>query len=440
MLSDTEADMYEAVAARTGLAVQDAWHKRLEDILGALDTAARQARLSVSSYLDQSAIDQPVWRRILSAVTIGETRFLRQKSWFAQVERLALMPLINLRRRENTLKLSLWSAGCSTGEEAYTLAMLLRKSLPDIDAWDIDIHATDIREGAIEAARRGEYDRRQLRELEDRDILQFFAPASPALLAVSPALRGMVGFHVENLADHAGFTVPTRKFDLILCRNVLMYLKPDMQRSVATYLTRALRNGGWLAVSPAEASAEWFKPLLPVNAPEAIFFVKRPAPSPDKPRNVEPVEPIANEPIRAAAPKLTPAAPMDAKAAFDELRLLADRGDLAEARARCQSLLATDGLDNDATILLAEICSELNDAPAAYEAAKRAVYLSPSSSHAHMLLAGALSRLGHGVRARKSWVTATRLARTETSRSAADSDSRQAGAGLPDGRDDTCQV
>jgi chemotaxis protein methyltransferase CheR len=408
-------DLHAAIAARTGLAVQGTWHKRLDGIVAELNASAKLGLgQPISTYLDQSGIDTPVWRKILSAVTIGETRFLRQKSWFAQIERLALIPLINKRRQENFLRLRLWSAGCSTGEEAYTLAMLLRKLLPDIDAWDIQIHATDIREEAIEEARRGEYDRRQLRELEDRDIAAFFRPTASSLFSASPELRRMVAFHVENLVDCARLAAPIRQFDLILCRNVLMYLRPEAQRGVAAYLTRALSSQGWLAVSPAEASAEWFKPLIPVNAPEAVLFARQPAPPSEKRRIAESFEPIAPETtLAAAATVAAPKAAVETRFTVEDLRRLANRGDLVEARRRCQSFLADDGLDGDASLLLAEICSELNDTHAAYEAAKRAVYLSPSSSHAHMLLAGALSRMGHNARARKAWATARTLARAE---------------------------
>jgi hypothetical protein len=239
----------------------------------------------------------------------------------------------------------------------------------------------------------------------------------------------MVVFEAENLVDRATANTPARKFDLILCRNVLMYLRPEAQRHVATYLTQALSSQGWLAVSPAEASAEWFKPLAPVNAPEAVFFVKQPAPSADKRRNVEPLEPAAREIVQVRNTAAAPKTPVEAKFTLEDLRLLANRGDLAEARLRCQSFLAADGLDGDASVLLAEICSELNDTRGAYEAAKRAVYLSPASSHAHMLLAGALSRLGQGARARKAWSTARTLARAE-----ANSASEPTKTGSPDGQ------
>jgi chemotaxis protein methyltransferase CheR len=429
-----EADLHDAIAARTGLAVQGTWHSRLGGILEELNrSAALGIGQPLSAYLVQSGIDTPVWRKILSAVTIGETRFLRQRSWFAQIERLALKPLIAKRRQENFLRLRLWSAGCSTGEEAYTLAMLLRKLLPDADAWDIQIHATDIREEAIEGARRGEYDRRQLRELEEQDVAAFFKRTARSLFSASPVLRRMVSFHVENLVDCARSTAPVRQFDLVLCRNVLMYLKPEAQRDVAAYLAGTLSSQGWLAVSPAEASAEWFKPLVPVNAPEAVLFARQPAPdgkrrSPESPATREP-KPTPIPATVAAAPAAAPAA----RFTLDDLRGLANRGRLAEARERCQSFLAADRLDGAASLLLAEICSELNDTPAAYEAAKRAVYLSPSSSHAHMLLAGALSRLGHNARARKAWTTARRLARAEVK--AAD----DANAGSPDGQG-ACQT
>jgi tetratricopeptide (TPR) repeat protein len=200
-----------------------------------------------------------------------------------------------------------------------------------------------------------------------------------------------------------------------------MYLKPDMQRNVAGYLTRALGNQGWLAVTPAEASAEWFKPLIPVNVPEAIFFSKQPSVATGERHYAALGEPIGHEvyaPTPIEMPTVAAKAPIDVKLELEDLRLLANRGDLAEARLRCLSLLETDNLDSNASILLAEICSELNDAPAAYEAAKRAVYLSPASSHAQMLLAGILSRLGHDARARKAWTTARSLARVETDRSA----------------------
>jgi len=414
------AVLMDVVASRLGLSVQESWRVRLQPVAEALAMPAAGESLNVfRRQLESERLDTPAWRRIIAAVTIGETRFLRQKSWFRQIERLALGPLIRRCRQQNTLSLRLWSAGCATGEEPYTLALMLRELLPDFAAWRIEILATDIHSDALEAAERGEYDARQLRELEAWQISRFFVPSGRSRFTVAPELRQGVKFRILNLSEHAaaGSDNGDGSFDLILCRNVLIYLTPPVQRSVATHLVGALKPRGWLAVSPAEASAEWFKPLTPVNAAEAILFCNLPAALRPAGLVVHPVE-IVTPPASVTAvigqPRVLRFAETDPSAKLQELRLLADRGDLAEARTQCQALLAADRLNGAASLLLAEICSELNDLPAAYETARQAVYLAPSSAHAHFLLAGALSRLGRGAQARKALAVARTLTDTAT--------------------------
>jgi chemotaxis protein methyltransferase CheR len=412
--------LMEIVASRLGLSVQETWRTRLHAIVEALAMPADPERRRILlRQWERERLDIPAWRRIINAVTIGETRFLRQKSWFRQIERLALAPLIRHCRQQNTLSLCLWSAGCSTGEEPYTLALMLRELLPDFAAWTIEIHATDIHGDAIEAAERGEYEARQLRELEDWQIARFFVPAGPSRFAVAPDLRRGVKFRNLNLTEFAAADLGGGEgsFDLIICRNVLMYMAPPVQRIVATSLVNALKPRGWLAVSPAEASAEWFKPLIPVNAAEAILFSKAPvAPraSPPLTRHADPSAAHSSSTAEIKSPAIEPIAPTDLSAKLRALRLLADRGLLEEARTQCQAVLAVDRLNSEASLLLAEICSELNDLPAAYEAARQAVYLAPSSPHAHFLLAGALSRLGRIAPARKALSVARALADGES--------------------------
>ena len=411
--------LMDLVAVRLGLSVQESWRVRLHAIAEALAMPADPERRRILlRQWERERLDTPAWRRIIAAVTIGETRFLRQKSWFRQIERLALAPLIRRCRQQNTLSLRLWSAGCSTGEEPYTLGLMLRELLPDFAAWRIEIHATDIHGDAIAAAERGEYEARQLRELEDWQIARFFVPAGPSRFSVAPDLRRGVKFQNVNLTEFAaaGFGGGEDGFDLIICRNVLMYMAPPVQRNVATSLVNALKPHGWLAVSPAEASAEWFKPLIPVNAAEAILFFNPPV-APRAAAAERPAEPFAGHSVRSEAvepPVARPVPVTDIAARLRELRSLADRGVLEEARLQCRALLAADRLNAEASLLLAEICSELNDLPAAYEAARHAVYLAPSSPHAHFLLAGSLSRLGRAVHARKALSVARDLVAAES--------------------------
>jgi len=416
--SDGAASAVSAiVTARLGLAEQKRWATGIEHLLpdlieltGAddLDGAVRNLR--------DAALDGPAWRRVLSAVTVGETRFLRQRSWFERIERTALSALVQQRRRQDMKRLHIWSAGCSSGEETYTLGVILREILPDAEDWKIDILGTDTRLDAIDAAERGVFDARQLREFASWQVERYFTPAEGNRLTVTAELRRNIRFRVANLMDQAANPHSVERFDLVICRNVLMYMEPAAQRAVARHLVGVLAEDGWLAVSPAEALADWFKPLTPVNAGEAILFTRR-ASAPLHP----PVQPFSALPASPTAPAPEPAArtqplPIVARAAEDPgaalrvARDLADVGRLEEALDRCRTILSADRLNADAALLLAEICSDLGDDTAAHAAARNAVYMAPDSAQAHFLLAGALLRLGKPDRAAKAMTTARSLA------------------------------
>ena len=420
MNSEVAAAIAAIVTARLGLAVQKRWSDGIDRLIPDVIalTGADDLNGAIRNLRDAS-FDTPAWRRIMAAVTVGETRFLRQRSWFERIEHTALAALIQQRRQQGMMRLQIWSAGCSTGEEPYTLAVILREMLTDFAEWRIDILATDARADAIEAAEHGVFDAHQLRELAPWQITRTFTPADRNHLAVVPELRRTIRFRVANLMDQAAYEHGIERFDLILCRNVLMYMEPAAQRGIARHLVSALTEEGWLAVSPAEALADWFKPLTPVNAGEAILFTRRPAiqVDPAADRMIAPPAPLPTiEAVRrkAAAKPLPAVEPAhdDAAAALRQARDLADRGHLEEARTRCQAVLSADRLNADAALLLAEICSDIGDDAAAHAAARMAVYVTPDSPQAHFLLAGALHRLGKPDRAAKAMKTARNLAAT----------------------------
>ncbi len=414
MDSEAAAALAAVVTARLGLAPQKRWAEGIDRLIGDiggltgagdLDAALRQLR--------DAPLDGPAWRRITAAVTIGETRFLRQRSWFERIERTALAALVRQKRLQGTRNLHVWSAGCSTGEEPYTLAVILRQALPDFDEWRVDVLGTDTRAEAIEAAERGVFETRQLRELEPWQIARNFVPVAGKQLAVIPELRRSVRFRVANLMDQAAGEPALERFDLVLCRNVLMYMEPAAQRRIARHLVSTVTEGGWIAVSPAEALADWFKPLKPVNSGEAILFTRRPAVRPEPALSPATLAPMPATAAPKANPKPHPhvdRASVDPGSALRQARDLADRGHLEEARARCQAVLAADRLNAEAALLLAEICSDLGDDSAAHAAARTAIYVVPDSPRAHFLLAGALFRLGKPERAAKAMTTARNLA------------------------------
>ena len=205
--------------------------------------------------------------------------------------------------------------------------------------------------------------------------------------------------------------------DLVLCRNVLMYFTPEAQRAAVARLQRALVPGGWLVVSPAEASSELFSPLAAVNFPGAIFYRKMPAARADVvlPYFAPPssphvaAEPVRRSPISAVAPEKTPPVPLDPVAELRRARALADQGDLERARALCETTLARDRLDADAHLLLAAIHQERGQLVAALAAVRHATYLAPDSAPAHFLMGCLLMRQGERRRGRRSMETVVGL-------------------------------
>jgi chemotaxis protein methyltransferase CheR len=265
------------IASRLGLEFSE---RRQADLERALTRACRASSFSdPEAYLGRLATlpeESPEWGRLAGHLTVGETYFFRDRACFEALEQHVLPSLIASRRSEGVLRLRLWSAGCATGEEPYSLAILLDRLLPDHADWAVTILATDINVEALEAARGGHYRAWTLREtpLPIRD--RYFHRRGAETLELDPAIRRMVTFVPLNLAkgDYPTPITNTGAMDLILCRNVLMYLTYEAQRAIVERLRRALVPGGWLAVSPAEAAAELFRPLMPMNFPGAIFYRK----------------------------------------------------------------------------------------------------------------------------------------------------------------------
>jgi chemotaxis methyl-accepting protein methylase/chemotaxis signal transduction protein len=272
-----------------------------------VDEALRALHDTPLEHLAALPFEGPQWQAVIAALTIGETNFFRQPAWFAQLERQILGPAIAQRSAAGPQRLRLWSAGCASGEEAYSLAILVLRLLRDRHDWEISILGTDLCAAFIDEARRAEYREWSLREVDEFARLQHFRRLDSGRFELLPATRNLVTFELLNLAGNEPWTDPRLvDLDLIVCRNVLMYLAPHYQQLVAQRLIARLAPDGWLATAPAEATAEWFRPLTPVNVPSAVLFRRTP-PAGDAPRVEEP--PAARRLRRPAAPQRRPARP-----------------------------------------------------------------------------------------------------------------------------------
>jgi len=185
--------------------------------------------------------------KVVEALLNNETYFFRDRAPFDLLERHAL-PLLR-QRREKKKRISIWSAGCSTGQEAYSLAMLFAQK-PDLwHGWTIDITGTDVSTSVIDRAREGSYTQFEVqRGLGINEMVRWFEESGDGWRAVEQ-LRRMVRFQVHNLLEqppHPG------QFDIILCRNVLLYLNADTRAQAFERLTQALVPDGWLMLGAGE--------------------------------------------------------------------------------------------------------------------------------------------------------------------------------------------
>ena len=229
----------------------------------------RLARLgqSPAAYLDQCRRDPAEQTALLDSLSVCVSCFFRDPAVFELIA-VRLLPELLERRVNEADGLRLWSAGCGGGEEAYSLAMAAAQvvagaRLPVSPA--VNVFATDIDRDALDRARAAHYPREHLQEVKLGVLDRCFAPTATGY-AVKPEIRELVDISVHDLLD-AELPAPAASvcgdFDLILCRNVLMYFKPAVRQDVLQRLVGNLHRGGYLVLGNAEP-ADGAAGLVPV--------------------------------------------------------------------------------------------------------------------------------------------------------------------------------
>jgi chemotaxis protein methyltransferase CheR len=186
-------------------------------------------------------------QQVVEALLNNETYFFRDRSPFDLLQRHAFPELAA--RRQKSKRLRIWSAGCSTGQEVYSLAMLFAEKPEDWRGWTIDILGTDVSTACVERARHGIYTQFEVqRGLGINQMIKWFEECAEGWRAAEP-LRKPVRFQVHNILEpvpHPG------DFDIVLCRNVLLYLSPEKKTLAFERLAGALAEDGWLMLGAGE--------------------------------------------------------------------------------------------------------------------------------------------------------------------------------------------
>ncbi|MDB5324184.1 MAG: methyltransferase, CheR-type [Phycisphaerales bacterium] len=376
--------------------------------LGFEDSAAC-VRWLMSAPLTRSQLEL-----LASNLTIGETYFFREDKSFNFLAGQILPALMHNRQRGER-RLRIWSAGCSTGEEPYSIAILLRRVIADIEDWDVTLLATDINPQFLHKAEQGVFGAWSFRSTPSWVKERYFQATADGQLKILPEIQRMVRFDYLNLAEDAypSLTNNTNAMDVIFCRNVLMYFTAEHAEKVIQKLHRAQVEGGWLIVSPSESIRVLSSPYHTVNVDGAIAHRKDGA---------APQRAASRAPAMAPAPLPSEAPPDTAK--FEDLlaraaelyeqgryaetvitldasqlknsltpgaysllaRALVNQGKMTDALRCCDRWIAADKLDPSAHYLRAVILQEQRAMDEAVGSLRTALYLDPNFALAHLAL------------------------------------------------------
>lgn len=348
-------------------------------------------------------------------LTIGETYFFRDQKVFEILE-TQLLPEIIKARRGGSQSLRIWSAGCSTGEEVYSLGILLARILPDLTNWHITLLATDIAPISLKKAAAGVYSDWSFRNTPLWVKERCFERIKNSFMIAS-RIKRLVTFSCHNLADdpYPAIINNTNAMDIIFCRNVLMYFTRDRANAIIDNLAHCLVDGGWLVMSPVEAPGSGLPPsLYPVNFPGALLYRKGVKPRdvgrrlmviPEAPKAIEKWPVVVATTAQSADSRRTrqpevkvPSPPehlvSDIEMMAKQARQLADTGQLADALALCTVALQSDKLNAAMHYLQATILQELGRADDAATSLKRALYIDQDFVVAHFSLGHLLRRQG----------------------------------------------
>jgi len=360
--------------------------------------AARDADEDAEAFLARLlAGDDACVTALVENAVVGETYFFRHPEQFEAL-RLALLDRTPVDR-----PLLVWSAGCATGEEPYTIAMALldagRGGCAD------RILATDVSARALQVAATALYGPWSLRRIEPALRARHFEGRSPRETVVR-AVRERVRFLRHNLVRDPA---PLADADLVVCRNVLIYFRPPAAERVVAKLFSAVRPGGVLLLGPVETPLAEGLDAERIDLGAATLFRRRlPGERPSSPVRREPRPPAARRrqvlrtdraapirPVRTPPPQrpLATVPPPAPSSAFERAREAARRGDHADAERIARASAARD-LSPECYLLLSMAAESRGDLAAAVEAARRALYLEPALAMAHATLVALFRRLG----------------------------------------------
>ena len=455
----------DVVASRLGLYFPK---ERLGDLERGINKAIKRFNIASDEEAVQTLLSPNLSKKQLeilaSYLTVGETYFFRDTKLFDSLKNQILPALINSKKGSDQ-RLRIWSAGCCTGEEPYSIAILLKDLIANLDEWNITLLASDINPDFLNKMKTGKYGKWSFRNTNEEIIRKHFTVVADNQFEIHDTIRKMVIPSYLNLAEDVFPSLHnnTNAMDIIICRNVLMYFTPATTERVIRQFHRSMVDNGLLIVSPSETSHTNFSLFSIVDLPGVMLYKKMEKsarqitqidiPPPVVMHNENPDADIFSDvkinlpqnfiatetgsPILAHTEEETKSASYrkakeynklglypealsevqeylknhieDSKAYALMSRILANQGKLREAFAWCEKAILLDKLNPYNQYLLATILQEQKRLADALVSLKRAIYLDQRFVLAHLAMGNVSAQLGNKSESLKSFRNAIEL-------------------------------
>jgi len=357
-------------------------------------------------------------RRLLDHLSVQETQFFRNLPQFDALRKYVIPELIR-QKADGSRSLRLWSAGCSTGQEPYSLAMSVLDALPDPDSWDVQILGTDLSETALGVAKNGWYEERRLTGIDRGHRDRYFIEQGGGYKVAEP-VRRLVRFVRHNMLTEALPVNMISACDVIFCRNVIIYFTHETAKYVIEHFFDILNPDGYLFLGHSETLWKMSSKYSLVEMGDAFIYKKSP------PDSIEGRRFISDRRLREA--KLPPGvsadrrfirnrrktrqtkiltrdslpedrtgetkAPVTAGTLLDQARVNLDRGEYKQAITLIEDAGKNNGDAAEIYFLKGIACERQDDLDSAAEAFRQTIYYDNTHSLAYFHLANILERLG----------------------------------------------
>jgi chemotaxis protein methyltransferase CheR len=224
-------------------------------------------------YLQYDPNKKQELNKLFEVVTTNETSFYRNPPQIKVFQEKVLAEVLEAQRKKGQKSLRIWSAGCSTGEEPYTLAIILHEVLGrELAMWNVKITANDLSEAVLSAARRGFYNEYALRTTPKEITAKYFTKEGDKYV-IKPEVKRLVTFGQINLSDRTQLKRVERS-QIVFCRNVIIYFDDEMKKRVIGSFYDNLHPGGYLLIGHSESLHNITRAFKPVHHPGAIIYRK----------------------------------------------------------------------------------------------------------------------------------------------------------------------